>query len=153
MKPGRIRPLVLGVLLHEQRILVTEYEDHVKGERFYRPPGGGIRFGERSEDALRREIQEELGSPISNVHYLGAIENIFSYNGQPGHEIVLLYQADLDDPALYQTDVLQAAEGDKPLKMLWKPLADFVTGRAHLYPSGLLELLKNTYLRYPENQT
>ncbi|WP_072482389.1 NUDIX domain-containing protein [Amycolatopsis australiensis] len=55
-----IRPIVLGVIRRGDALLVFEGRDDVKGETCYRPLGGGIEHGERSEDALRREFREEL---------------------------------------------------------------------------------------------
>jgi histidine triad (HIT) family protein len=49
-----IRPIVIGVAIRDDRILADEGFDPQKAERFYRPPGGGIEFGETSQDALRR---------------------------------------------------------------------------------------------------
>ena len=44
---------------------------------------------------------EEIGAEICNIHYLGTLENIFTFEGRPKHEIVLVYEADLVDEALY----------------------------------------------------
>ena len=55
-----IRPIVIGVAIRNDRVLAIEGFDAHKGEHFFRPPGGGIEFGETSEGALRREFREEL---------------------------------------------------------------------------------------------
>jgi 8-oxo-dGTP pyrophosphatase MutT (NUDIX family) len=57
----RIRPLALAVIRRDDRILVFEAHDSVKDETFYRLLGGGIEFGDRGEEAIRRELVEELG--------------------------------------------------------------------------------------------
>jgi len=44
-----IRTIVIGVAVRDDRVLAIEGFDAHKGERFYRPPGGGIEFGETSE--------------------------------------------------------------------------------------------------------
>jgi ADP-ribose pyrophosphatase YjhB (NUDIX family) len=97
---GYIRPIAICIFRHGNRILVGDAGDPVTGELFYRPPGGGIRFGERSEAALRREIREELGAEIDHPQLLGAMENLFTFDGQQGHEVVFVYDAEFKDKSL-----------------------------------------------------
>lgn len=108
-----------------------------------RPLGGGIEFGEQSRDTAIREIREELGAEITDVAYLGLLENIFTHMGEQGHEIVLLYTATLVDSSLYEKPELEVHEEGASLflKAVWKPLAAFQSGETPLYPTGLLELL------------
>jgi hypothetical protein len=87
-------------------------------------------------------MREEIGAEVTNVRYLGLCENIFTHLGEMGHEIVLLFEAELVDKSLYERDDLEAVEpGGVVFKVLWKPLADFADGRGPLYPDGLLALL------------
>ena len=124
-------------------MLVHEGYDPVKDQHFYRPLGGGIEFGEQSRDTAIREMQEELGAEICNLRYLGTLENIFTYDGTPGHEIVLIYDADFTDPAMYKQDAPQAVEIDgSPIKTVWLDLDSPETdGTPPLYPEGLRALL------------
>lgn len=58
----RIRPVALGVpFRNEHEVLLARHHDDVANHDFYRPLGGGVEFGEPSEEAVRREFQEELG--------------------------------------------------------------------------------------------
>ena len=61
MKKQKIRVIAVSVFQNAGRILVFKGHDPVKGETFYRPLGGAIEFGETSQQALVREIREELG--------------------------------------------------------------------------------------------
>ena len=47
-----IRPVVLGLVRRNNKILVSEGHDKNKNETFYRCLGGGIEFLEKSQDAL-----------------------------------------------------------------------------------------------------
>ena len=142
MKPGQIRPIVICVFRHGDRIFVAEYRNPATGAKFYRPLGGAIRFGEYSRECIVREIREELGAEIQDLAYLGTIENVFTYVGQRGHEIVLVYRANLADPHLYEVESVPCQEDDgSGFTAVWKPLADFRAGQAPLYPTGILDLL------------
>lgn len=138
--PAVIRPVVLGIVRRGDELLVLEGHDAVKGQTFYRPLGGGIEFGEPSEQALHREFREELGVELTGVERLGVVENVFEFEGRPGHEIDILYRADIADPAFYE----RADPGpilDEGTPVRWLPLRDVVAGDAVLYPTGLLDLI------------
>jgi ADP-ribose pyrophosphatase YjhB (NUDIX family) len=138
----KIRPIAIGVMMHEGRLFVVEGHDPMKNEIFYRPPGGGIEFGERGQETLEREFREEFDAGLAGIRYLGALENIFTCNGKPGHEIVLCYEAKFADPAFYQQETAAGHEDNgQSFQAVWKVLADFQEGRAILYPEGLLDLL------------
>jgi ADP-ribose pyrophosphatase YjhB (NUDIX family) len=101
---SQIRPIAICVFLKNNKILVAEGYDPVKLETFYRPLGGGIEFGESSKETIRREIMEEINVEVDqeSLRYLGAVENIFIFNGSPGHEIVLVYDGVLQESGLYE---------------------------------------------------
>ena len=138
---GKIRPVVLGLVQQGDRLLVGEGYDPVKQETFYRALGGGIEFGETSLVALRREFQEEIQAELMNIHYLGCLENLFIYNGKPGHEIIQLYRCDFADPMFYQREELVVKEGNITGIARWISFCDFQSGRYRLVPEPCLEYL------------
>ena len=140
---NRIRPLAICVFLNNNRILVAEGYDPVKQQTFYRPLGGGIEFGEASADTVRRELKEELNVEVGELRYLGALENIFVFNGIPGHEIVMIYDGVLVDSGLYEQAVIVGHEADihESFNAVWKSLDEFGEDKSSLYPLGLLEML------------
>jgi len=140
---NKIRPLAICVFQHNDRILVAEGYDPVKKDTFYRPLGGGIEFGEKSEDTVRRELMEEIDAEVGEVWYLGTLENIFVFNGTPGHEIVQVYDGVLKESGLYDQAVIvgKEAEIDLSFSAVWMNLDEFEEGKAILYPTGLLEML------------
>ena len=102
---------------------------------------GTSRYSPDSTTRIRREINEELGVELADVRYLATLENIFTYRGQRGHEIVLLYEARLNTSALYRRETFTVHEGGELLTAHWMPIHTFRTNGIPLYPDGLLELL------------
>ncbi len=144
MRPGIIRPIVICVVLGSGCIFVSEDVKPDMGETFYRPLGGGIEYAEHSADAVVRELREEIGVELVDVRCLGTLENVFTYNGEIGHEIVIVYGAQFADQSLRERECVDGwdgADGKQPLVAVWKPLAFFAAGHVPLYPNGLLELL------------
>ncbi len=77
-----IRPIILGLDIKINKLLVSEGVDKVKNETFYRCLGGGIEFLEKSKEALKREFLEEINIDISVKDFLEISENIFTYQGK-----------------------------------------------------------------------
>ena len=141
---NRIRPLAICLFRHNDRILVAEGYDPVKKEPFYRPLGGGIEFGEYSEQTIQRELLEEIGAEVCELKYLGTLENVFVFNGTPGHEIVQVFDGSLRDTGLYEQPVIMGREVDidDTFRAVWKRIDEFGEGKSVLYPTGLLEMLQ-----------
>ena len=137
---GNVRASVLCAFKNNGKILISEGYDPVKNETFHRLLGGGIEFGERSDIALKREITEELGAEIEGLRYLGTIENIFTWEGKEGHEILLIYNAKFADEKIYNSHLLEVLDRNDA-KVYWKKITDFTENKDILYPPGLLELL------------
>jgi 8-oxo-dGTP pyrophosphatase MutT (NUDIX family) len=137
----RIRPIALALIEDRGRILVSRGIDEVKQEEFFRPLGGGIEFGEPGEAAIVREIREELGADLVEVSYAGTLENIFVFNGDPGHELIMIYRGRLADPSLYSQTRVMAHEGSRPFEAEWLQVDEVRRAGLRLYPPGLVELL------------
>lgn len=133
------RPIVICLFSNNGRILAAKGIDSVKQNQFYRPLGGMIEFGERSSDALKREILEETKQEITNLKYITTVENIFTYEGKAGHEIVLVYDAEFIDKSLYEKHDIDVTEGDIWCKAYWLNISDCKSGKVILYPEGILE--------------
>jgi 8-oxo-dGTP pyrophosphatase MutT (NUDIX family) len=138
---NQIRVLALGLIRDGDRIFISEGYDPVKKQTFYRVLGGGVDFGETSDEALKREFQEEIQAELTNIKYLGCLENLFTFNGNPGHELLQLYQCDFVDPKFYQLEELVFAEGDRKKKALWLDINRFTSGELRIVPERFLEYL------------
>jgi len=141
MKPGEVRPIAICVITDGDRIFAGKHYDPSKKETFYRPLGGAIEFREYGRECVIREIREEAAKEIKDLVYLGVIENIFVCDGQPGHEIVLVYQANFVDPDVYKVGSIRCRNNGEEFDACWKPLSEFREGKAVLYPEGLLKLV------------
>lgn len=140
--PGIIRTKVVCVFRNGRRILVADAYDPTKNEWFYCPPGGGVEFGETSEEALRREIREELATEIENPILLGVIENLFTFDGEQGHEIVFIYDARLVNTALYNVDRFTGFESTgEGYNAIWLDIKTIDSKTPPVYPEGLLDML------------
>jgi 8-oxo-dGTP pyrophosphatase MutT (NUDIX family) len=144
MRQQAIRATALCVIRHEDRILAALGYAPDKGE-FYRPLGGGINFGERSRDAAIREVREEIQAELTNLQYLGLVENLYSRGGVPAHEVAIVYTGEFADPSWNQRRVIQGNEEGELFEAEWVPLSDFTSGQATLFPVGLLELLTTAF--------
>lgn len=140
-KKSRIRPIAICILRQGDRLLLHEGVDTTNGVQFGRPLGGGIDFGETSRDAVIREIREELSAEITEVKFLGVVESIYRYEGEPGHELVFVYGGRFVDEGLYQQETLQVTEGDRRFEARWRSLDELRGNPLVLVPHGLWDLL------------
>lgn len=144
MNPHRIRPLAVCVVRNGDRILVEHGFDTVKGQHFLRPLGGGIEFGERVIDAVRREFQEELNANLGELHLRGVLENLFKYEGASGHEIVFVFEGVFRDACLNEVTEFTVREPPSAGRATWVTLDEVSAGSRPLYPDGLIALLTDS---------
>jgi ADP-ribose pyrophosphatase YjhB (NUDIX family) len=64
MPARHIRPKAVCVVRRGDALLLVDGWDPATGTRFHVPAGGGVEFGERAADAVRRELREELGVDV-----------------------------------------------------------------------------------------
>lgn len=138
-----LRVKVLGLHWREGRLLAAEVLRDDGSLKGVRPLGGSVEFGERLEDALRREFKEELGVAVEPTGGPWLVENLYSHEGSPGHEILLLYDVAFPAGAFADQDVIAFHEDDgTPGLARWYDLHDLdLDGGLELYPSGLKTLL------------
>ncbi len=143
MKPDSIRVVAICLFRVEDRILVFEAFDSVKGTPFYRPLGGGVEPGETTREAIGREIKEELCLEVTDLRLLGTLENLFTCEGGPGHEIVFVYDGRFADESTYRRSTLTVTEDNgETLTARWRALDSF-DGYHRLVPEALMSLLKD----------
>jgi ADP-ribose pyrophosphatase YjhB (NUDIX family) len=131
------------VFRHGEQILTICGQDPGKPEPHYGVPGGGVEFGETSEQALRREMREELGAEIAALKLCAVAEEVYQVQGQTHHEIVFLYEGCFVDPCFYARPVIPYVEGPEPrAEATWMPVSVFLSGEKRLLPERLIGILK-----------
>jgi len=139
-----IRAVALAAVWRGHERLVHGFGDEGTGETFWRLPGGGIEFGEFGHEAALREIKEELGADLLGLRHLATIENVFTFRGEGGHEIVFAYEAAFVDPALYELEIVPAIESNGgTFTLVWKSIPDIRDSGAKFVPPGLLDVLED----------
>ena len=119
-----------ALIVQNGKLLVT------KDKGKYYTIGGAIQVNERTEDAVVREVREELGVASKAVQLAFAVENRFEEDGVNYHNIEFHYLVDLleDAPLTMQEDA-------KPLPCRWLALNDLHT--INLKPAFLKTTLPN----------
>jgi len=141
MPSDKIRVIAICVFRDGDRILVFRHYDKSRGTPYYRPLGGGVEFGETTEQALKREIKEEIGEEIADLNLLTVLENLFTLEGKPGHEIVYVYDGRFTDESAYRRDSFTVTEETETLKASWRRLG-FFNDFHRLVPEALFRLLR-----------
>ena len=105
-----------ALILQNGKLLVT------KDRGKYYTIGGAIQVNERTEDAVVREVREELGVKAQALQLAFVVENRFEQAGIHYHNIEFHYLVDLleDAPLTMQEDA-------KPLPCRWLALNDLHT--------------------------
>lgn len=138
------RAKTLGLIIKDNYILLEEQEGkHSKGiGYYYRPIGGTIELGEKSDETLIREFREELDVEIIINRYISCVENIFRIDDKIGHELTQMYLVDFKDKKLYQKENFTVSEGMKVTAAKWVSKDEIISGKKVIYPNGLKDLLK-----------
>ena len=143
---GRFNYRVCAILLNGGRILAM----HDERSPYYYLPGGRVRMGERAEDAVLREVQEELGIAARIVRPLWLDQAFFNEDVQhmDFHELCLYFLLDVSGTDLLSRgDAFTRQERHHTLAFEW--LSFDRLKDEYFYPL----FLKTEIFRLPEHLT
>lgn len=129
------RVKVMCVINHNGKTLVSKGYDKHKDETFYRLLGGSLELTETLENGIKREVREELKCEIESLEFVKYVENIFTYEGMPGHDIVFIYKGDLSNKDLYEKEKIHIVEPYGEFDAEWVSIDDILSKKAILYPA------------------
>lgn len=143
MVEGRIRAVALAIFVRPRDKAVLAVCMRDRDRVFYRPPGGGIEFGESSAEAACREAWEELGQPARVERLLGVVENRFEHQGKRGHEIMFNWLLRFEDESLYEREEFAVQEDNGEHYVAhWVHDAELAARGTALYPRDLVKQLE-----------
>lgn len=87
---NKIRVRVCGLCWQGDHLLMVNHRDVAEGA-FWAPPGGGLEFGESSQERLEQEFLEETGFQIS----VGSFQFVCELVRKPLHAIELFFQVSI----------------------------------------------------------
>ncbi|HSB47155.1 MAG TPA: (deoxy)nucleoside triphosphate pyrophosphohydrolase [Candidatus Bilamarchaeum sp.] len=99
-------PVVAAIIRKGNRILIAQRkkDSRLEADR-WEFPGGKLEFGEHPEDALRREIMEELNIRIKIRKLHAVLSHVYDLEGKKLHVVLLVFLADYESGTLKNLDV------------------------------------------------
>lgn len=84
----KLRLRVCGLLVEDGQILLAQVHSPVTDSLIWTPPGGGLQFGEKMTDGLKREFEQETNLEVS-VHDLLHINELVQ---NPFHAVEFYFE-------------------------------------------------------------
>lgn len=106
--------IVRALIIKNRKILVCR----TNGRDYYFLPGGHVEFGETMQEALRRELYEELGAKVVMSKFIGGFENLFEQEGQKKHEVSFIFQVDID--------ITEIVSREEHISFYWFTMDEFI---------------------------
>jgi len=97
---NKIEVSVRAVIFAQGKLLVCS---PVK-KNYYFFPGGHVEFNELLEQALKREMREELGIKIKQYKLVGIVENRYTEDKIKHHEINFVFRVNINPKAISLED-------------------------------------------------
>lgn len=125
VEDGRFNYRSAAVILCDGHVLVHR----ARADDFWALPGGRVEFMECADQAVVREIGEELGWNVRVARQLWHVENFFEYRSERFHELLSIFRVDLVSPVKVDSEVdFQGIEdADDDILFRWVPV-DCVAG-------------------------
>lgn len=141
---GRFNLRVCAIIVNDGKLLVMRDEN----APYYYLPGGRINLHERAEEAILRELKEELGISAEIIRPLWVNEAFFieEVSKDKFHEICFYFLIDISKCDLLESgDKFVREEGKHTLTFEWLNFEDL--SKKYIYP----EFIKKEIFNLPEN--
>ncbi len=120
---NRLRLRVCGVCVNARQQLLMVKHSGLGNTHLWAPPGGGVKYAESTEAALKREFAEETGLQIAIEQFLFTHE----FLAPPLHAIELFFTVSIkggtlergEDPEMEQEQIIQEVSF-QPFEVLLK---------------------------------
>lgn len=126
---------VAGIAMRQGHVLACREDD----DDYLLLPGGRVEFGEASDMALLREMEEELKCRGRVATHIFTAENFFEREGETFHEIGVYYTIELPESFPFRTEeaCLVTQDEGHDLSFVWLPARPEALGAANLLPRWL----------------
>ena len=113
----RFKYRVAALAMYQGHVLIHQYEDY----DYWSLPGGNVELGETTQEALKRELQEEANLDVTVDRLLWVHENYFVRKsgwgaGRHIHELCFYYLVRMNTEKTFQ---FTGREGEKKLRFKW----------------------------------
>lgn len=110
---------------------------NVENRDYYLLTGGKVKFGETTEEAIKREVKEELGYEINNLSLIAVSEEFADNKGYHNHQLNLIYQGVYE--GAIKKDSFHGLDGDWA-NYKWVDLNEI--DKYHIFPNGIKKAIK-----------
>ena len=106
-----------AIIINDNKLLVT----HDERSPYYYLPGGRVKMNESAEQAIIREIQEELNIECNIIRPLWLSQSFFNEDVDEieYHELCIYYLIELSDKDLYKKDKFTLNERNHTFEFKW----------------------------------
>ena len=131
-----------GVIIHRERVLLF----NVVGWDWWGLPGGRVEMQETTEQALVREMQEEISADVRVGRLLWVVENFFNNGERDFHEVGMYYAVTVPEGSpILEEEEHRCQDGPVMLRFRWFPLSELAAITLHPL------FLKDGLTRIPEH--
>ena len=114
---------------------------HTTSGTQYTLPGGRVKDGETTNEALIREIKEEMGEDVKYIKPVSFIENLFVDNNIHFHELLVTHELEFKNKSTYEKEKIYAIEkGEEDLEFVWKDVNELE--KIDFRPKILINVIK-----------
>lgn len=141
---GRFNYRVCAIIIKNEKLLVMKDE----GSPYYYLPGGRVTLHETAENAVLREIKEELEIDAKIIRPLWLNQSFFTedVNHEKYHELCLYFLIDISDSDLISREnSFVLTENGMRHAFSWMPFCEL--NKTYLYP----EFIKKCIFNLPTN--